>query len=94
MGFLEQRDSRLSHNPQQLSKALKTFGQGTMESYAAEFSKFKFPISIINGSEDLKYTQAGKKMSDINKQATQHVVANANHNVHLESPDAFSALIK
>ena len=92
--FKRQREDRLSHNPAQLSKALKTFSQGHMRPYEAEFSKFNFPISIINGSDDFKYKLIGKRMSKINKQAIQHVVNNANHNVHLESTDAFINLIK
>ena len=93
-GFLTQREDRLSHNPIQLSKALKVFSQGNMKSYEKEFSKFKFPISIINGSEDLKYTMIGKRMTEINKQTTQYIINNTNHNVHLESIDAFISLIK
>ena len=92
--FKKQRENRLSHNPAQLSKALKAFSQGHMRPYEAEFSKFNFPISIINGSDDFKYKLIGKRMSKINKQAIQHVVNNANHNVHLESTDAFINLIK
>jgi pimeloyl-ACP methyl ester carboxylesterase len=59
-----------------------------------EFSKFDLTISIINGSDDSRYKLAGKMMSEMNKQATQHVVDNSNHNVHLESTDAFIDLIK
>ena len=92
--FLKQRKERLSHSPTQLSKALEVFSQGKIKSYEKEFSKFNFPILIINGSDDLKYTLAGEKMSEINKQATQDVVDNTNHNVHLESIDAFIGLIK
>ena len=84
----------MAHNPIQLSKALKAFSQGNMRSYEEEFLKFNFPISTINGSDDLKYKLAGKIMSGMNKQAIQHVVSNANHNVHLESTDAFINLIK
>jgi len=94
LGFKKQREIRLSHNPAQLSKALRAFSQGQMKSYESEFSKFDFPISIINGSDDSRYKLAGKMMSEMNKQATQHVVDNSNHNVHLESTDAFIDLIK
>jgi 2-succinyl-6-hydroxy-2,4-cyclohexadiene-1-carboxylate synthase len=93
-GFEIQQENRLSHNPVQLAKAMMSFSQGTMRSYEEEFSKFDFPILIINGSDDLKYRLAGKMMSEMNKQAIQHVVSNANHNVHLESTDAFINLIK
>ena len=94
IAFLNQQKTRLSQDSLQLSKALKIFSQGNMDSYKDEFKKFNFPICIINGSEDSKYIHLGRKMEEINPRAKQYVIDNANHNVHLEAPDAFIQLIK
>ena len=92
--FLKQKKIRLSHNPFQLSHALKTFSQGNMDSYEDEFRKMNLSITSINGSEDSKYLEIGKKMAQINPRVTQHIIKDANHNVHLESPNLFAELIK
>ena len=92
--FLKQRELRLSHDPLQLSKSLKVFSQGVMDYYEADFSRFNFPIMIINGSEDSKYIKSGEFMSQINQQAVQYVIDKTGHNVHLESEDAFLGLLE
>ena len=90
--FMLQRNIRLSQNAPQLSKALKTFSQGSMDYFEEEFSKFDFPISIINGSEDTKYISTGRNMTKINSNCTHHIIEKSNHNVHLESPEIFLKL--
>lgn len=87
-GFLAQREERQKHDPMQLSKALKIFGQGAMKSYELEFSQFNFPISIINGNEDEKYIKIGEKMCQLNANCSQQILKGV-HNVHLENPKNF-----
>ena len=93
-GFLKQQKERLSHNPKQLSKALRSFSQGTMRFYKDSFAEFKFPITVINGSEDLKYIEAGKRFCSINKNANQDVLDSSGHNVHLENPSKYIDCLK
>jgi len=88
-GFLRQRKDRMTHNPAQLSKALKVFSQGAMESYEKEFSTFEFPIVIINGEEDSKYLKIGKNMKIISEISAHYTVVNSSHNIHLEQVDKF-----
>ena len=85
----KQQKVRLSHNPLQLSKALKIFSQGNMAYYESRFQEFSFPISIINGSEDDKYIKIGKDMTIMNKNAKQYIIKDVMHNTHLESPEMF-----
>ena len=93
-GFLKQQKERLSHNPKQLSKALRSFSQGTMKFYKDSFAEFKFPITVINGSEDFKYIEAGKLFCSINQNANQYVLDNSGHNVHLENPSEYIDCLK
>ena len=93
IAFLEQRNARLSHDPLHLSKALKIFGKGSMKCYKKYFSKFNFPILIISGDEDLKYTKISQQMIELNQNCKHHSIANSCHNVHLENPKEFLASI-
>ena len=87
--FLRQREQRHSHSPMQLSKALRTFSQGTIKSYESEFSEFTFPVSIVNGEEDRKYLKIGATICQLNRNCSQHTIK-AGHNVHLENPKDFA----
>ena len=93
-GFEIQQENRLSHDPVQLAKAMMSFSQGTMNSYQNKFSKFNFPISIINGEEDSKYLKIGIEMSNLNKNVKQYVISKASHNTHLENPQEFINVLK
>ena len=63
-----------------------------MQHYEDSVSKFNFPITIINGSEDFKYIEIGK-MVLLNNKVNQHIVLNAAHNIHIESVDKFTDLL-
>ena len=93
-GFEIQQKNRLSHNPIQLAKALMSFSQGTMSGYQNKFSKFNFPIFIINGEEDSKYLKIGMQMSMLNKHVKQYIISKASHNTHLENPQEFIDVLK
>ena len=93
-GFLNQQKDRLSHNPKQLSKALKSFSQGNMGFYKESFEKFQFPITVINGSEDTKYTDKGKILSAINQNVKHFAIDLAGHNIHLENLRSFIDCLK
>ena len=90
----EQKNSRLNHNQQQLSKALKVFSIGKTPYYEEPFKYFDFPISIICGTDDDKYVKIGKRMMYMNKNAKQYIIAKASHNTHLENPAMFLNIIK
>ena len=92
--FFKQQADRLLRNPAQLSKALKSFSQGKMNFYNDEIPKFSFPIMIINGFEDDKYIEIGKILNKINDKSIHYIIDNSNHNVHLESIDAFIDLLR
>jgi len=85
----KQKKIRLSHAPEQLAKALEAFSPSNMPYYERQFQEFSFPISIINGSEDVKFIKLGKDMTIMNNNAKQYIIQDANHNTHLESPDLF-----
>ena len=92
--FLNQQKERLSHDPRQLSKALSSFSQGKMRFYKNSFAEFKFPITVINGADDLKYIEMGKILCRMNRKATQCILDSAGHNTHLENVSKFIVCLK
>jgi pimeloyl-ACP methyl ester carboxylesterase len=62
--------------------------------YKENFAKFKFPITIINGSEDLKHISEGEIFSAINQNVKHLVIKNVGHNIHLENPLSFIDCLK
>ena len=64
-----------------------------MRSYIDEFSKFDFPIHLINGTEDVKYMHISDTISTLNRNVTTHRVESG-HNVHLERPNIYIDIIK
>jgi len=92
-GFINQRKIRLSHNPLQISKSLKVFSQGKLPDYYSSLPKFSFPINIITGRFDKKYTSIGKQINSLCKNSTHHIL-DCGHNVHLEEPILYTQIIK
>ena len=50
-----------------------------------QYQKFNFPISIINGKDDINYIKEGRIMLKLNNNSKQYIINNASHNVHLEN---------
>ena len=93
-GFLSQRKHRLLANSKQLAKSLKSFSLGKMDWMDEVFAKFQFPIYVINGSEDSKYLNFSKKMSEINDNVIHRIIPNSGHNTHLEQKTDFIDCMK
>tara|TARA_B100001142_G_C14308993_1_gene645909 strand:- start:1092 stop:1895 length:804 start_codon:yes stop_codon:yes gene_type:complete len=93
-GFLKQRKYRLLSNPMQLSKALKSFSQGTLDHMDKMFSDFKFPVKIITGSDDSKYGFIAKEMLKVNNNVIRKVIPDSGHNTHLEQSTHFIDFLK
>ena len=84
-----QREIRTSHNKDQLSNSLKTFSVGNMPYMLRQYQKFNFPISIINGKDDINYIKEGRIMLKLNNNSKQYIINNASHNVHLENKEMY-----
>tara|TARA_Y100000590_G_scaffold417705_1_gene517680 strand:- start:246 stop:1067 length:822 start_codon:yes stop_codon:yes gene_type:complete len=91
--YNEQKTIRLSHNNKQLSHSLKTFSKGNMPFMLHQYQKFNFPITIINGKDDIKYIKEGRIMLKLNNNSKQYIVNNASHNVHLENMESYLDLL-
>lgn len=88
-----QHTIRKSHDNKQLSFALKSFSKGTMPYMLHQYQKFKFPITIINGKEDIKYIKEGRIMLKLNNNSKQYIVNEASHNIHMENEISYLELL-
>jgi len=93
LDFLKQRTIRLNHTKEQLSYALKIFSVGRMPFMLNNFQKFNFPISIINGKDDIKYIKKGRDMLKLNNKAKQYIIDQASHNVHMENVHLYTDIL-
>ena len=91
--FFSQREIRLSHDKFQLSKSLEAFSLGNMPYMMNNYMKLSFPVIIINGKDDIKFIKEGRVMLNANKNSNQYIISNAGHNVHLENPELYIAII-
>ena len=88
-----QLNQRLMHEKSHLSKSLKVFSLGKMNYYKKDIKKFKFPIIIINGSEDKKFIEIGKDFLSLNRNSKHYIVPEANHNIHMENANEFVKIL-
>ena len=84
-----QRHVRLSHNKENVSEALCAFGVGSVNYLYNEFANIKSPITIITGSEDIKYSNISSDMAQLNSMTHHVIIDNCSHNTHLENSSAF-----
>ncbi len=76
-----------------LANSLAGFSSGLMPSCWDKLDQINFPVLLISGANDLKYTEINKKMNSRIKNSRHIIVANSGHNVHLEKPDVFSKFV-
>lgn len=72
-----------------LSNSLLGFSTGLMPNYWDKLNLLKFPVLLITGSLDEKYTSLAKRMKTKFPMAEHQIAENCGHNVHLEKPDVF-----
>jgi len=72
-----------------LSNMLAGFSTGLMPDYWDRLRNINFPVLLISGELDEKYTQINSEMSKLIPESEHIIVKNCGHNVHLENPELF-----
>lgn len=85
--------SRSQNSITGLANSLSAFSTGLMNSYWKEIHKLEFPILLLSGEDDEKYTAINKKMLENMKNASHKVLPQTGHNTHLEKPELFTNLV-
>lgn len=84
---------RLKHDPMSLALALRGLGVGNQPSLWERLPRLKQPTLLIIGHEDSKFRQIAEDLCGQCKSMAMHSVDGCGHNVHLEDPDRYTALL-
>ena len=87
------REDRLRSTPAGLAEALRGLGQGAFEPVWDRLEELDMPVTLIVGSEDVKYLGLAGEFAARLPRIRLVVVPGAGHAAHLESPEVAIAEI-
>lgn len=82
----ELRKERLSHDPEQLARAMDALGTGSMPQMWKALPSLDIPVQVIAGELDSKYAAIGTRICQLLPNASLHLLAGAGHNPVFENP--------
>lgn len=90
---LEQRKERLLQNSEEVADSLKKYGTGAQPSYWPLLKNIKIPALLLAGTEDKKFVEINRRMTEQLPHAYFSVIDGAGHNIHLEEPRKFDIIV-
>jgi 2-succinyl-6-hydroxy-2,4-cyclohexadiene-1-carboxylate synthase len=84
---------RALNHPEALALSLENVGTGTLPSLWHRLKEIRFPVDLITGEFDPKFTELALQMGTHMPRARLSVVEQAGHAVHLEQPGDLAALL-
>jgi 2-succinyl-6-hydroxy-2,4-cyclohexadiene-1-carboxylate synthase len=87
-------DARRRNDPRELARSLRGMGAGSQPSLWADLGRLEAPALAVAGALDEKYVGISRRMAALNPRLRAVLVADAGHNVHLEAPEAYLALLQ
>lgn len=72
-----------------LANSLRGFGTGRMPYLGDKLTILNFPVLLITGELDSKFSQINQELVKKFSSAHHQIILNAGHNVHLEEPNRF-----
>tara|TARA_R110002073_G_scaffold336372_1_gene532612 strand:+ start:29965 stop:30669 length:705 start_codon:yes stop_codon:yes gene_type:complete len=87
------RAERMSHNPEQLARAMDALGTGSMPPMWDALATLAVPVQIIVGALDSKYTVIGTRISQMLSNASLHLIEGSGHNPVFEDPQSVRNVI-
>ena len=88
-----QHPGRLSHDPADLAKLLRSAGQGAVEPVWDRIASLPMPLLAIAGERDERYAAAARRLAALAPRGSARLVPGAGHAAHLERPDAVAGLV-
>ena len=83
----------MENNTTGLANSLLSFSTGLMMSYWEKLNSLSFPVLLISGEFDIKYTKINKAMKSKFPNAQHMAISECGHNVHIEKPELFTKLV-
>jgi len=80
---------KISNSKTGLANSVRGFGTGVTPFLGDKLSTLDFPVLLISGELDSKFTQINSEMVNQFPKAEHKIIANAGHNVHLEESKRF-----
>ena len=87
-------ETRLRNDPGELARSLRGMGAGSQPSLWGELAALQVPALALAGKLDEKFVGISVRMASLSPRIRAAVVPGAGHNVHLESPEEYLALLK
>jgi 2-succinyl-6-hydroxy-2,4-cyclohexadiene-1-carboxylate synthase len=91
LGPIQER--RLANDPEGLALSLENVGTGTLPSLWHRLKEIRFPVDLVSGEHDVKFTRLTHEMGAHLPKARHSVVEGAGHPVHLEKPADLAMLL-
>ncbi len=91
--FEEIKNKRTINNVTGLSNSLCGFSTGLMPSYWERLNQIQFPVLLISGEFDLKYTEINKSIKTKLPNANHKIIPKSGHNTHLQKPELFTKFV-
>lgn len=86
--------ARSQNDPGELARSLRGMGTGSQPSLWRELARLRVPILAVAGELDEKYVKIASRMATLNPWAQTAVISGAGHNVRVEKPGAYLALLR
>jgi 2-succinyl-6-hydroxy-2,4-cyclohexadiene-1-carboxylate synthase len=87
-------EARRGNDPGELARSLRGLGAGSQPSLWDELAGLQVPTLAVAGELDEKYVGIASRMTTLNPRLRTVVVPGAGHNVRLEAPEAYLALLQ
>ncbi len=90
----ETRRRRKRNHPAWMAKVVRELSPGRMPPLWDALERLEMPVLLVAGARDAKYAAIIRQMGAAIPNARVEIVPAAGHNVHLEQPEAFSAVLE
>lgn len=88
------RQQRLNNSAAGLSGSLRGMGTGSQPSWWESLARLSMPILLITGSEDKKFTEIAREMTERCPAVVWKEINGAGHAIHVEDCPKFGTIIK
>ena len=87
-------EARSNNDPGELARSLRGIGAGNQPSLWGDLGKLKASAIAVAGALDEKYVGIARRMATLNPRLRTALVPGAGHNVRIEKPEAYLALLQ
>lgn len=88
------RAVRLEHRAEGLAASLRGLGVGAQPWLGARLGELAMPVLLVAGAEDEKFATIARTMAAAIRDARLAILPGAGHAPHLETPEAFLAVLR